>query len=116
MLSAMRFMKTASVWPSVVSAPGADHPTLRLEAFTSGTVTSTTVAVPLDIMLVLDVSGSWPGILPGALIRMSVTMPCECGADFIDQIQQNAETANVTHRVGIVSFASGAQTVAGMTR
>lgn len=86
--------------------------TITMEAYTTGSVTSVESAVPLDIVLVLDQSGSmadgFGNISRQAAMKYAV-------ANFIDSVaeQYNAETAD--HRMAIVTFGSNASTLQGWT-
>ena len=75
--------------------------TIRLEAFATGNPVTTQVrsGLPLDIVLVLDQSGSMFNNNYLETLRTSVE-------EFIDVIAANGRTVGVTHRVGIVGFAS----------
>ena len=75
--------------------------TIRLEAFATGNpvVTQLRSGLPLDIILVLDQSGSMFQNNYLETLRESVD-------EFIDVIAANGRSIGVTHRVGIVGFAS----------
>ena len=75
--------------------------TIRLEAFATGNPVTTQLrsGLPLDIVLVLDQSGSMFSNNYLETLRESVD-------EFIDVIAANGRTIGVTHRVGIVGFAS----------
>ena len=74
--------------------------TINLEAYATGSTTTVTTpvksGVPLDIVLVLDQSGSMSGDLGN--LRTAVN-------SFITSIESNASEYNVEHRIAIVGFA-----------
>ena len=74
--------------------------TINLEAYATGSTTTVTTpvksGVPLDIVLVLDQSGSMSGDLKN--LRTAVN-------SFITSIESNASEYNVEHRIAIVGFA-----------
>ena len=75
--------------------------TINLEAYATGSTTTVTTpvksGVPLDIVLVLDQSGS----MEGTYLRNLKTAV----GSFIDSIANNAEEYHVDHRIAIVGFA-----------
>ena len=73
--------------------------TITLEAFATGTTTTSTVtqAVPMDIVVIVDQSGSMSGDLNN--LKTAVT-------GFIDNIRENGVENDVNHRIAIVGFAS----------
>lgn len=75
--------------------------TINLEAYATGATTTTTTTVksgePLDIVLVLDQSGSMEGD------RLSNLKTA--AQKFIDSIADNATEYNVDHRIAVVGFA-----------
>lgn len=73
--------------------------TIQLSAYATGTTTTVTQesGVPLDIVLVLDQSGSMEGSNLKAL-RAAVT-------SFVQTIEENAEEYQVDHRIAVVGFA-----------
>ena len=75
--------------------------TIRLEAFATGNPVTTQIrsGLPLDIVLVLDQSGSMFANGYLETLRDSVD-------EFIDVIAANGRSIGVTHRVAIVGFAS----------
>lgn len=77
--------------------------TISLDAYATGSTTTTTQeeSVPLDIVLVIDQSGSMKGNLSELQSAVS---------NFVSAIQSNAQEYNVNHRVAIVGFASGENT------
>ena len=74
--------------------------TIRMEAFATGTpVTTTTITgKPLDVVLVIDQSGS--------MYNYGYTDDLEKALDtFIAQLAENGKTIGKTHRVAVVGFA-----------
>lgn len=93
--------------------------TITMEAYTTGSVTSVESAVPLDIVLVLDQSGSMAYDFNGNststnTARRQYAMK-QAVENFINSVaeQYNAETAD--HRMSIVTFGSNASTLRGWT-
>ena len=86
--------------------------TITMEAYTTGSVTSVESAVPLDIVLVLDQSGSMTDGFGNTSRQAAMKYAV---ANFIDSVaeQYNAETAD--HRMAIVTFGSDASTLQGWT-
>lgn len=78
---------------------GNGEATIDMEAYVTGTVTSTTQSTPLDIVLVLDQSGSMAG---DRLERLKTAV-----TNFINTITADATKHNVDHRIAVVGFASG---------
>jgi hypothetical protein len=81
--------------------------TIDLEAYATGTpaITSIIDGIPLDVVLVLDQSGSlFSGDGGGSLetLKSSVT-------SFIEALKTNGEAFGVNHRVSICGFASAAK-------
>ena len=73
--------------------------TINMEAYVTGTVETTTQYTPLDIVLVLDQSGSMAG---NRLKRLKTA-----ATNFINTITADATKHNVNHRIAVVGFASG---------
>ncbi len=73
--------------------------TITLEAYSTGSTTTTTVktGTPLDIVLVIDQSGSMDDHL--ANLEEAVT-------SFVKNVSANAKEYDVDHRIAIVGFAS----------
>ena len=86
--------------------------TITMEAYTTGSVTSVESAVPLDIVLVLDQSGSMADDFGNTTRQAAMKQAVE---NFIGSVaeQYNAETAD--HRMAIVTFGSDASTLRGWT-
>ena len=72
--------------------------TIDMEAYVTGTVTSTTQSTPLDIVLVLDQSAS----MKGNLNQLKTA-----AKNFINTITTDAEKHKVDHQIAVVGFASG---------
>lgn len=77
--------------------------TINLEAFATGTTTTTQVTKqrPLDIVLVLDQSGSMASSGYVDDLKSAVT-------DFVNTISEDAAVNNVNHRIAMVGFGSEA--------
>lgn len=75
--------------------------TIRLEAYATGTTTTVTQTsgVPLDIVLVLDQSGSMSKSGYVEPLKTAVTA-------FVESISDNAKNYNVDHRIALVGYAS----------
>ena len=88
---------------------------IRLEAYTTGKVTTTTTIVPVDIVLVLDQSGSMADDFDGNESRQAAMK--KAVNSFIDAVygKYNKET-NADHRMAIVTFSDGASTLQGWTK
>jgi len=80
--------------------------TITLEAFATGTTTTSTLekAVPLDIVLVLDQSGSMSSSISGASSRMAALI--NAVDTFIESVYDDAVENEVDHRIAVVGFAS----------
>ena len=76
---------------------GNGEATIDMEAYVTGTVTSTTQSTPLDIVLVLDQSGS---MKDSRLERLKTA-----ATNFINTITKDATEHNVDHRIAVVGFA-----------
>lgn len=75
--------------------------TLKLEAYATGTTTTVTEksGTPLDIVLVLDQSGS--------MANNSYVEPLKTAVEnFVKSISENATEYNVDHRIALVGYAS----------
>ena len=70
--------------------------TINMEAYVTGTVTTTTQSTPLDIVLVLDQSASMKDNL--GQLKTAAT-------NFISTITEDATKHNVDHRIAVVGFA-----------
>lgn len=71
---------------------------IQLESWVTGKVEQTTGSAPLDIVLVLDQSGSMEG--------QNLSKLKEAVRNFVTAINEDATTNNVEHRIAIVGFAS----------
>ena len=91
---------------------------IRLEAHTTGTVTTSTTIVPMDVVLVLDQSGSMAYDFSGNTTytntkRRQYAMK-EAVKGFIDAVAEKySDTAD--HRMALVTFGSNASTLLGWT-
>ena len=72
---------------------------IQLESWVTGKFEQTTGSAPLDIVLVLDQSGSMAKKGKLESLKTAVT-------NFVATINQNAKDNNVEHRIAIVGFAS----------
>lgn len=85
---------------------------LTMEAYASDKVTSSTTTKPLDIVLVLDVSGSMDDDFNGDSTwnnqSKRITALKTAVTSFIDNVAENAEETDANHQIGIVTFASDA--------
>ena len=84
---------------------------LTMEAYVGGTVTPAST-VPLDIVLVLDQSGSMAESFSGSNNRQAAMK--QAVRSFIDQVAQRY-TEKGNHQMSIVTFDSGAKTLVGWT-
>ena len=85
---------------------------LTLEAYANNTVTATTVFTPLDIVLVLDQSGSMTDEFEGSSNRQAAMKSAVIS--FIDSVA-NRYSDTADHRMAIVTFGSDANTLQGWT-
>ena len=78
---------------------------ITLEAYSTGqdTITTTEEAVPLDIVLVLDQSGSMSKNF-GSTTRLGALK--NAVTNFVNTVQADATRNNVNHRISMVGFAS----------
>lgn len=93
--------------------------TVRLEAYTTGTVTTTTSTKPCDIVLVLDQSGSMAYDFNGNKTntnsaRRQYAMK-EAVNVFIAAVGEKYDAAKSDHRIAIVTFGSNASQLLGWT-
>ena len=87
---------------------------LTLEAYAENKVTSTTTTTPLDIVLVLDTSGSMDesfGRGQGSKLSALKTAV----ESFIDKVAGNAVETEANHQISIVTFDDNALRVCGLT-
>lgn len=93
--------------------------TVHLEAYTTGTVTTTTTTKPCDIVLVLDQSGSMAYNFSGeetdneADTRQYAMK--QAVKTFIDNVAKKAKDEDVEHRIAIVKFAGKSTNTVGDT-
>lgn len=92
--------------------------TITLESYTTGTVTTVTNTVPVDIVLVLDQSGSMAYDFDGNSTstnssRRQYAMK-KAVNNFINEVNSKY-TDEADHRMAIVTFGSGASTLQGWT-
>lgn len=91
---------------------------ISLEAYTTGKVTTTTKTIPVDIVLVLDQSGSMAYDFDGKSTsdntkRRQYAMK-QAVNNFINEVNKKySEEAD--HRISVVTFGSGAKTLQGWT-
>ena len=86
---------------------------IRLEAYTTGKVTTTITTVPVDIVLVLDQSGSMAFDFNGNESRQAAMKEAVKG--FINAVGKKYIAENADHRMAIVTFGSNADTLQGWT-
>ena len=92
--------------------------TIRMEAYTTGKVITSTKTVPVDIVLVLDQSGSMADDFNGNETntnenRRQYAMK-QAVNNFIDKVNEKY-SAEADHRMAIVTFGSSASTLQGWT-
>ena len=89
--------------------------TIRMEAYTTGKVTTTTKTVPVDIVLVLDQSGSMAYDFNGEDTSTNSAPASICyeagGKQFYRTRLQRNTVRNPTTRMAIVTFGSNADTL-----
>lgn len=86
--------------------------TITIEAYATGTVDTTTRTIPVDIVLVLDQSGSMSDDFNG--VRRQYAMK-QAVNRFIDAVAEKYNAADSDHRMAIVTFGSDASTLQGWT-
>lgn len=83
--------------------------TVHLEAYTTGTVTTSTTTKPCDIVLVLDQSGSMADDFNGNTANKETDTRQyamkQAVNTFIDNVAKKAKDEDVEHRIAIVKFA-----------
>lgn len=93
--------------------------TVHLEAYTTGTVTTSTTTKPCDIVLVLDQSGTMADNFSGeetdneADTRQYAMK--QAVNTFIDNVAKKAKDEDVEHRIAIVKFAGDSTNTVGDT-
>lgn len=93
--------------------------TITLDAYTTGTVKTETSTAPVDIVLVLDQSGSMAYDFNGDSTgtnseRRQYAMKASVNK-FIDSVAQNYNAEKSDHRMAIVTFGSGSDVLMGWT-
>ena len=85
--------------------------TLTMEAYVTKDVTVSTSSVPMDIVLVLDQSGSMDDDFSGKETSNTndkrITALKSAVTDFVNTVQADAAENGVDHKIAIVGFASG---------
>lgn len=94
-----------------VTANGSGY-TVHLEAYTTGTVTTTTTTKPCDIVLVLDQSGSMADDFDGNTRQHAMQQAVDT---FIENVATKARDEEVEHRIAIVKFAGKSTNTVGDT-
>lgn len=93
--------------------------TVHLEAYTTGTVTTSTTTKPCDIVLVLDQSGSMADNFNGNTANKETDTRQyamkQVVNTFIDNVAKKAEGEDVEHRIAIVKFAGDSTNTVGDT-
>lgn len=91
--------------------------TIRMEAFTTGKVTTTTSIEPCDIVLVLDQSGSMADDFNGNTANKETDTRQyamkQAVNTFIDNVATKAKDEGVEHRIAIVKFAGDSTNTVG---
>ena len=92
--------------------------TIRMEAYTTGKVTTTTSTIPVDIVLVLDQSGSmafdFSGNSTSTITASRQYAMKQAVNNFIESVA-GKYSAEADHRMAIVTFGKGASTLQGWT-
>ena len=90
--------------------------TITMEAYTTGTVTSTEKVNPVDIVLVLDQSGSMNFSFSGSDNNSKERQNAmkQAVGKFIDSVGAKYSTA-ADHRIALVEFRGGAEVIKGWT-
>lgn len=92
--------------------------TIRLEAYTTGTVVTSTKTVPVDIVLVLDQSGSMAYDFNGNSTNINTERRQyamkQAVSNFISSVAEKY-TEDADHRISIVTFGTNASTLQGWT-
>lgn len=91
--------------------------TVHLEAYTTGTVTTSTTTKPCDIVLVLDQSGSMADNFNGNTANKETDTRQyamkQAVNTFIDNVAKKAKDEGVEHRIAIVKFAGKSTNTVG---
>lgn len=85
--------------------------TIQITAQATGTTTTTTTVKPMDIVLVLDQSGSMADDFGNGTRQSAMKAAVN---SFIDEVAKK-HGPNADHRMAIVTFGSGAETLKGWT-
>lgn len=92
--------------------------TIRMEAYTTGEVISTTKTIPVDIVLVLDQSGSMAYDFDGNTTNTNTSRRQyamkQAVNNFISSVSDKY-SSEADHRISIVTFGSSASTLKGWT-
>lgn len=94
---------------------------ISIEAYATGTVTTTTSVKPVDIVLVLDQSGSMAYDFNGNKLSSENSLQSRQYAmkqavkSFIDEVNSKYNADDSDHRIAIVTFGSDASTLSGWT-
>lgn len=107
------------VLSKTATATGNGNYKIRLEAYTTGKVITSTKTVPVDIVLVLDQSGSMADDFNGNSTntnknRRQYAMK-QAVNSFIGAVNEKYDAADADHRMAIVTFGSDAETLQGWT-
>ena len=99
-----------------VTANGSGY-TVHLEAYTTGTVNTSTTTKPCDIVLVLDQSGSMADDFSGKATNKETDTRQyamkQAVNTFIDNVATKAKDEGVEHRIAIVKFAGESKNTVG---
>jgi len=80
---------------------------ITLDTFVTGYVKLIHTARPADIVMILDFSSSMKNVPSGGKTKKSVMMQ-KAASDFVDAMATSANNNNVDHRIGIITFGTGA--------
>lgn len=80
--------------------------TISIESYTTGTVTTSTKTTPVDIVLVLDQSGSMSDSFTGASNRQAAMQ--QAVNNFIDAVKLKYDAEKADHRMSVVTFSNSA--------
>lgn len=81
---------------------------ITMEAYTTGTVTTTTSTKPVDIVLVLDQSGSMADVFDRQTRQAAMKAAVN---NFIDAVNEKYNAEESDHRMALVEFSDNAQTI-----
>ena len=89
---------------SVVHYTGKDDILFKLKSSAEATVVKSTItnAIPLDIVLVVDQSGSMDETLGGKTKKVDALK--DAAAEFVNSVYENGKLTGVDHRISIVGF------------